>query len=110
MQLCEAGVAAVDGKLADQAPVAVLLVPIHRDLLAQQQLGQVLARRPIEVLAPLRGVDAIEADLVLDAAFVAHYQAVTVGKINDLAVEYGCLRARCKLQQRRQREQPYGWR
>ena len=76
-----------DPDLADDAAVAVLLGPVDFDLLAHHGARKALLRAVAEGLAFLRGVDAGEADLVLDVVAVQHGDRVAVGDADHLAVE-----------------------
>lgn len=62
-------------------------MPADLDRLAGHQAGQVLAGALAEGLAALGGVDAGQADTVLDPVVVEDGQGVAVGDVDDTAFE-----------------------
>lgn len=73
--------------LADQAPVAVTLVPDDLHIAFVDSAGKVLPRAFAEGLSSFRRIDAGEANLVLATSRVEHRHSVAVGDCNDLSAQ-----------------------
>ena len=102
-------IAAMHCQLADQASVAILLVPNHPDLFAQHQPGQMISCLAAVGLVALRCVDAAQAHLVFAAATIPDHHAVAVIQKNHFAMQHGRRSKRaCQQWQQKQYAPPPG--
>ena len=74
-------------QLADDAPVAIALVPFDIDGLAEGEAAQRLLRTGAEGLGLLRGVDAEQADGVARTGFIEDLDGIAVGNADDATGE-----------------------
>lgn len=80
-----------DDHLAHDTPVAVVLVPDHVDLTAEDQIRKVLFGALAERLFLLWRINARKPNLELLVISVEHGDGVSVADADDFACEGGCI-------------------